>query len=195
MKYTEALAQKGLPLEELSKSIQKKVAELTFLSEQIQALQKEDLDEKTAVDVKNFSLRLAELDEEISENIIRFDKEKHLKKLKQLEEFKIQKQLKKGISADAAEFVKSMPKLPIKEQVEVVAPIQEASTIKKVAAPIEETQVPQYEDNDQYVEAEEEFEVKSSQKQKNGSLNLLLIGAGVFLLTWGAVNMFRESRK
>ena len=44
------------------------------------------------------------------------------------------------------------------------------------------------------IETEEEFEVKSSQKQKNGSLNLLLIGAGVFLLTWGAVNMFRERK-
>ena len=55
MKYTEALAQKGLPLEELSKSIQKKVKEFTFLKEQIEALQNEDLDETTAEDVKFLS--------------------------------------------------------------------------------------------------------------------------------------------
>ena len=42
MKYTEALAQKGLPLKELSKSIQKKVIEFTFLKEQIEALEKEN---------------------------------------------------------------------------------------------------------------------------------------------------------
>ena len=88
MKYTEALAQKGLPLEELSKSIQKKVKEFTFLKEQIEALQNEDLDETTAEDVKFLSIRLEELDEEISIAITRFDKEKHLKKLQQLQDAK-----------------------------------------------------------------------------------------------------------
>ena len=185
MKYTEALAQKGLPLEELSKSIQKKVKEFTFLKEQIEALQNEDLDETTAEDVKNLSIRLEELDEEISIAITRFDKEKHLKKLQQLQDAKKKSLEAKGEDKEPETALEETPTIePVVKKVSVpeVAPAQE---------------VPQYEETPepQYVEAEEEFEVKRTQKSKNGSLNILLIGVGAFLITWGAVNMFRESKK
>ena len=192
MKDTEALAQKGLPLEELSKSIQKKVKEFIFLKEQIEALQKEDLDESTAEDVKNLSLRLEELDEEISIAITRFDKEKHLKKLQQLQDAK-KKSLEAKGEAKEPELALEEESPAIPEPLPTIEPV-----VKKVSVPEAPAQeVPQYEETPepQYVEAEEEFEVKRTQKSKNGSLNILLIGVGAFLITWGAVNMFRESKK
>ena len=191
MKYTEALAQKGLPLEELSKSIQKKVKEFTFLKEQIEALQNEDLDETTAEDVKFLSIRLEELDEEISIAITRFDKEKHLKKLQQLQDAKKKSLEAKGDKEPELALEDESPAIP--EPLPTIEPV-----VKKVSVPEAPAQeVPQYEETPepQYAEAEEEFEVKRTQKSKNGSLNILLIGVGAFLITWGAVNMFRESKK
>jgi glucan-binding YG repeat protein len=197
MKYTEALAQKGLSLEELSKSIQKKVTEFTFLKEQIEALEQEDLDETTSEDLKKLSDRLKELDEEISVAITRFDKEKHLKKLQQLQESK-----RKSLEQKTEQAEPEVVAANIEAHTTETAPLKAPEPIKEQPAPAPkpqpapEQQVPQYEEAEpQYVEAEEEFEVKRTQKSKNGSLNILLIGVGAFLITWGAVNMFRESKK
>jgi len=213
MKYTEALAQKGLPLEELSKSIQKKVIEFTFLKEQIEALEQEDLDETTTEDLKNLSVRLEELDEEISVAIIKFDKEKHLKKLQQLQESKrkslelkaeqveleVSSNLEENKAASAIEADETEPATlgepaPLEEpNVEEPENEQVESQFKQVE---QHQKVSQYQEQEpDYYQSEEEFEVKRTQKSKKGSLNILIIGVGVFLVSWGTINFFRENRR
>jgi len=213
MKYTEALAQKGLPLKELSKSIQKKVIEFTFLKEQIEALEKEDLDETTTEDLKNLSVRLEELDEEISVAIIKFDKEKHLKKLQQLQESKrkslelkaeqveleVSSNLEENKAASAIEADETEPATlgepaPLEEpNVEEPENEQVESQFKQVE---QHQKVSQYQEQEpDYYQSEEEFEVKRTQKSKKGSLNILIIGVGVFLVSWGTINFFRENRR
>jgi len=213
MKYTEALAQKGLPLEELSKSIQKKVIEFTFLKEQIEALEQEDLDETTTEDLKNLSVRLEELDEEISVAIIKFDKEKHLKKLQQLQESKrkslelkaeqveleVSSNLEENKAATAIEADETEPATlgepaPLEEpNVEEPENEQVESQFKQVE---QHQKVSQYQEQEpDYYQSEEEFEVKRTQKSKKGSLNILIIGVGVFLVSWGTINFFRENRR
>jgi len=213
MKYTEALAQKGLPLKELSKSIQKKVIEFTFLKEQIEALEQEDLDETTTEDLKNLSVRLEELDEEISVAIIKFDKEKHLKKLQQLQESKrkslelkaeqveleVSSNLEENKAATAIEADETEPATlgepaPLEEpNVEEPENEQVESQFKQVE---QHQKVSQYQEQEpDYYQSEEEFEVKRTQKSKKGSLNILIIGVGVFLVSWGTINFFRENRR
>jgi len=209
MKYTEALAQKGLPLKELSKSIQKKVIEFTFLKEQIEALEQEDLDETTTEDLKNLSVRLEELDEEISVAIIKFDKEKHLKKLQQLQESKRKSLELKAEQVESEvspilEHTENKAATNIEAHTTETAPLEqpyveetENEEVESQFKQVEQHQkVPQYQEQEpDYYQSEEEFEVKRTQKSKKGSLNILIIGVGVFLVSWGTINFFRENRR
>ena len=200
-------------MEELSKSIQKKVIEFTFLKEQIEALEQEDLDETTTEDLKNLSVRLEELDEEISVAIIKFDKEKHLKKLQQLQESKrkslelkaeqveleVSSNLEENKAATAIEADETEPATlgepaPLEEpNVEEPENEQVESQFKQVE---QHQKVSQYQEQEpDYYQSEEEFEVKRTQKSKKGSLNILIIGVGVFLVSWGTINFFRENRR
>ena len=46
----------------------------------------------------------------------------------------------------------------------------------------------------QEVEAEEEFEKKGENKPRKVNVPLVIMGVGALLLTWGAVNFFKERR-
>ena len=201
MKYKQALAERGLQLENVSKSIQKKVKDFSYLKQQIEELgSEENLDEEIKQRVVNLKKQLQEADEEIYLAILKFNVEAHQKRLEQLEELN---QIKKMRRLAASETVEQMPVEPIEEQTVV----ETKPELPPVVPSVVETQQPEPQPQPQpqpepqpqpqeipYVEAEE-FEPKATQKPKKGSLNIALFALGVFIAAVAGINMYKENRK
>ena len=191
----------SLQLEEVSKGIQKKVKDFSFLKQQIEELgSEENLDDEIKERVANLKKQLQEADEEIYLAILKFNVEAHQRRLEQLEELNEQKRMKK-----LAKEQENQPVLAQPTTVEKVSePIQEtiAEPVETVVESVAEKTEPQPEPQPQqqqeeqipYVEAEE-FEPKATQKPKKGSLNIVLFAVGVFIAAVAGINMYKENRK
>lgn len=101
MKYLEALNKRKLSLENLPKSLQKKISEL---NSQIKALKEiedipaDDLQESDIEDIKQIRKNLLELDTYIEHKVNIFDQAKYERKLEQISKFsEIKKNKKEGV--------------------------------------------------------------------------------------------------
>jgi hypothetical protein len=211
MKYQETLAQRELVIEDLPKSQQKKI-------EEIEA----DVDDESREEFEAIKSQANQADEEIQGFIEKFDVEKAREQRARLAEMR--SRIKKPVeSVPNAPKVESTPvqstptPAPVSVPEPVSAPVAHTAPVQdneqSIAAHIEELKkeaqispddfgneeqeqepIQSYPQEALEVEAEEEFEKQGERKPRKVNIPLVVMGVGALLLTWGAVNFFKERR-
>lgn len=219
MKFKLALDEKGLNVEDLPKSQQKKITEIIKIKRKIDEIEIDGVDESVANEFESIKALSESIDEELVDFIAKFDVEKSREQRARLAEMraKVGKEPKY--------------KAPVeKQEPEMEAPVQTPpppSRNEPDAVPIEQIVAKQLEElkkeavvypdqfinddeelinnvrggnhaNDNHsepIEVEaEEFEKQGERKPRKVNLPLIVMGVGALLLTWGAVNFFKERR-
>jgi FtsZ-interacting cell division protein ZipA len=204
MKYLEALKKRNLSVENLPKTVQKKIKDLDF---QVNALKdveqnsNQELTDSDLADIEVIRASINELDNHISHKINIFDQAKYDEKLAKISKMTKAKQgIKEEEQVQEPEVEVQEPEVEEPVVAKVVAMNEEPKTAPApqpapqptYVAPPPPTQAPApvYEEQHE----EEEFERKGEGKPKKMTTGILLMGVGAFFLTWGAVNFFK-SRK
>ena len=218
MKYQHLLDEKGIQFSDLSSSLQNKIIKQKKNQEKLEQLKAEGVADEIKAEVEEFENALAELDKDIENKIKKFDLEAHKKKIEQLAAVREKKvedywkskgrenangddnsgDKKSGEEVSGAQEPNPAP-APAPEPAPEPAPqpsVPEPAPAPEVVAAAVTDDVPTPKPSRvQRHEMVEEFEKQEEvHKPKKGSLNFILIGAGAFLLTWGAVNLFKERR-
>ena len=203
MSYSELLKEKGLTIEQLSKTILTKIETLEAAKNKIADFEsEEDLDEKEQKQIVKLKKKVEELENEVYKAILKFDPENYKKRLELLEKAKNKRtgRPKKQVSAPAPAPVVAMTEPEteqhleeLSEEVEVIPEELEEELcedclddLRNGRLSVEEIRAKQEED--------EEFEKVSNAKPRKLSQSVIIMGIGAFILTWGAVNFFRERR-
>jgi len=201
MKFQLALDEKSLTREDLPKSQQLKIKEIEKLKTQIEHIELEGVDESFQDEFDKIKLQFDQADEEVVIFIRNFDVEKSRKQREQLAEMRDRK---KKLSEESEE--PALEKAP--EPVSVPEPVPAAPVPVPESAPApaqenlealkEQAQVfpEQFEEEFEEEEAEEveaeEFEKVGDSKPRKFNVPLVIMGVGALLLTWGAVNFFKN---
>jgi len=223
MKYQETLAQRELVIEDLPKSQQKKIAELEKLVSKIEEIEA-DVDDESREEFEAIKSQANQADEEIQGFIEKFDVEKAREQRARLAEMRsrIKKPVESVPNAPKVEStpVQSTPTpAPVSVPEPVSAPVAHTAPVQhneqSIAAHIEELKkeaqispddfgneeqeqeqepIQSYPQEALEVEAEEEFEKQGERKPRKVNIPLVVMGVGALLLTWGAVNFFKERR-
>ena len=209
MKYLEALKKKNLSVENLSKTLQKKIQELNhqiLALEDIENTPEEDLQKSDLEDIKQIKNNLQELDSYIEHKVNIFDQVKYQEKLekvskmteakKQMKEGGEVKEVKEPVVAKVVAKEQEPKPAPVQAPAPKPAPVQApapkpAPVEQKVyVAPTPPAPHPMHEEQQE----EEEFERQGDGNPKKMTTGLILMGVGAFFLTWGAVNFFKSRR-
>jgi hypothetical protein len=196
MKYLEALKKRDLGIDNLPKTLQKKIKELNSHNEELKKVQNntdQELSDSDLDELNSFKDVIDELDNHIAHKINIFDQAKYDDKLAKIGKMTKAKQgLKEG--GEVKEVMVQEPKVqePIVAKVVAMTPDPKTATAEETYVAPNPPQAPQpvYEEE----HYEEEFERKGDGNPKKMTTGLILMGVGAFFLTWGAVNFFK-SRK
>jgi hypothetical protein len=192
MKYLEALKKKNLSVDNLSKTLQKKIQELNYqilALEDIENTPEEDLQKSDLEDIKQIKKNLQELDSYIEHKVNIFDQVKYQEKLEKVSKMtEAKKQMKEGgeVKEPVVTKVVAIEQEPKQVPAPKPAPIQQKVHIPTPPPP----PAPTYYEEQQ----EEEFERQGDGNPKKMTTGLILMGVGAFFLTWGAVNFFKSRR-
>jgi hypothetical protein len=206
MKYLEALKKRNLSVENLPKTLQKKIKELEFQNEALKNVEdnsNEDLKESDLADIEVVKASIAELDKHIEHKVNIFDQAKYEDKLAKIS---LMSELKKGKKEIEVKEPEIEVQEPIVTKVVAVEPTPIQSNQIGNTEPIEEVYEPTREVVQEIVQdsvqeeplygqyEEDEFERKGAGNPKKMTTGLILMGVGAFFLTWGAVNFFKSRR-
>lgn len=209
MKYQNALSEKQLTTEDLSKALQKKIESVEKLESKIENA---DLTEEQ---ISKIELEIENLDNSLEKAINKFNPEVHKERLDRIAE--INKRKAEENDEEEYDDEDDNDEVVVKQEspVVVIKPKEEkvevkkvnTSNIKKINAKLDELKRSVEIDSSKLelekeiieeVETEteeiEDFKSTGERKPKKMSTGIILIGVGAFLLTWGAVNLWR-SRK
>ena len=203
MKYLEALKKKNLSVENLSKTLQKKIQELNYqilALKDIENIPEEDLQKSDFEDIKQIKKNLQELDSYIEHKVNIFDQVKYQEKLEKVSKMtEAKKQMKEGVEVKQVKepeveepvVAKTVAIEQEPKQAPVQAPAPKPATLEQKVhvAPTPPAPHPMYEE-----QQEEEFERQGDGNPKKMTTGLILMGVGAFFLTWGAVNFFKSRR-
>lgn len=209
MKFKSILIERQLEKSKLPKKLQKKIEQLEQIEEKIEEMEAvaKDPDENEGIAIAK--MRLNSLDEEVVGLLKKFDpyryqiqKEKMAKineakygpveeteETQETEETDTEEQEQVFEEESVLERIPPISKtLHIKEDLEKLRDEVEVEpdSFQPDRAPLESIVEPEPE--------VEEFEKHEATKPKKMSKGLILMGVGAFLLTWGAVNFFKERR-
>lgn len=202
MKIEKILQERGLKKEGLPIKLRRKIAQLEKLSAEVQEMVDEESDDPVNISTLEVAkVRLNDLDEALSKEIKNFNLETYSQR---------KERMKKINQSKTKKSVNSLPKEEETEQVfeetelelEKIPPISKTLHIKEDIDKLRESVEikPESFEVEEDLEVEpvepeiEEFEKEGVAKPKKMSKGLILMGVGAFLLTWGAVNFFRERR-
>ena len=207
MKYQEALNEKNLTKDKLAKQTQKKIEELENLNTYIKEVEGDvedfdDEDKKNFEDIKN---KINTLDNQLEKSILKFDLEVYERRLQVFESNRIKGGIQKEpkIEKNIVEMSQEEDEDEVEEKI-VEKKVEVAKTTQpKKASDINEklNQLKKQVSIDtnkfkQEVQEEEveEFEKKAEVKPKKNSVWYWVIGGGILVLTYGAVNLMKERR-
>lgn len=200
MSYSELLKEKGLTIEQLSKTILTKIEALENAKSKVADFEsEEDLDAKDEREIKKVKKKVEELESEVYKAILKFDPENYKKRLEILEKAKVKRmgRPKKEVSSAPAPVVAmTQPEQhleELKEEVEVIPEELEEELCEDCLDDLRNGRL-SVEDIRAKQEEDEEFEKVSNAKPRKLSKSVIIMGIGAFILTWGAVNFFRERR-
>ena len=205
MKYLEALKKRDLGINNLPKTLQKKIKDLDSHYEEFKKVQNntdQEFSDSDLDELNSFKDVIDELDNHITHKINIFDQAKYDDKLAKISKMTKAKQGIKEVEEVKEQEVRE-PEVeePVVAKVVAIEPEPKQAPVQK-AAPVEQkvhvatpTQPPAphpiYEDEE---EEEDEFERKADGNPKKMTTGLILMGVGAFFLTWGAVNFFKSRR-
>lgn len=222
MKYQDVLAQRELAVDDLPKSQQKKIAELEKLSAKIEEIEA-DVDDESREEFEAIKSQVNQADEELVTFIQKFDVEKAREQRARLAEMRsrIKKPVEKApeapieapvvpiqapVEAPVVEAPVVAPAAPVRENEQPIAQhIEELKAEEGLAEPKFELAddeidlcpdcAEKYYAEQEPVEVEaEEFEKQGERAPRKVNIPLVVMGVGALLLTWGAVNFFKERR-
>jgi hypothetical protein len=173
MNYLQAMHEKGILKEEYSPAIQKKIELLESFQE------KDDISE---ADEEDFRI----LEQDLIKSIKKFNPEVYKSRKERMGNIARKTPKNEEKTDNAVDDKKIAKKLDeLKERVQVKKELFEGSKVEESEPePVEE------------VETEEIDDYKKTQtvKPKKMSTSFMLMGLGVFFLTWGGINLWRERR-
>ena len=210
MKYQEALNEKNLTKDKLAKQTQKKIEELENLNTYIKEVESdvEDFDDEDKENFENIKNKIATLDNQLEKSILKFDLEVYEKRLQVFESNRIkggiqkEPKIEKNIVEMSQEVEEDEVEKEIVEQkIEVVTkttqPTKASDINEKLNQLKKEVSIDTNKFNQKQEEVEEEveeFEKKAEVKPKKNSVWYWVIGGGILVLTYGAVNLMKERR-
>jgi len=199
MNYLAAAKERNLDLAQLPKTLQKKIQELESLNSEFleSKVPKEKLSPKELESYNMIQEKIEELDAYLVKKVKNFDATKYQARLDSFNKMMEQrKQSKTSIEEKQVEIEDKLADL--KESVQIEPEKFEPQAPVQVQEPV---QIREPEPRpEQQVEEEEEYEVEEFDKvgdakpKKVVSKGMLLMGVGFLLLTWGAVNVFKDRR-
>lgn len=177
MKYLQALNEKKLEKEQLTKKVQAKIDALEKL---VDKLQEEDLDEDK---IEEYKQVVVEMDEEIASEIKVFDLDKHLLQMERLE--------KAHNARRKSKLPKTEPQTEPKPEPKRTE--QQINRPSKIEIKPEQPRFQEPEPEEVEVEEIKDFEKRSSGlRPKKSNLAYMMIGLGVLFLTAGVVQLRRK---
>jgi hypothetical protein len=198
MNYLAAAKERNLDLAQLPKTLQKKIQELESLNSEFleSKVPKEKLSPKELESYNMIQEKIEELDAYLVKKVKNFDATKYQARLDSFNKMMEQRKSKKeedgideiiddGGIADLKESVQIEPEKFEQAPVQVQEPVQ-------VREP-EPRPEPKQQVEEEY-EVEEFDKVGDAKPKKVVSKGMLLMGVGFLLLTWGAVNVFKDRR-
>lgn len=207
MSYLQAMIKKKVEKEQLPRGVQVKIENLEKAIEKISEYEsQDDLDEEEEAQLEKLREGVEALDSDIERSILKFDPEKYKKKLEVMMEVRAKR--KKNEVAKPKPQPESEPEneeLEQNEQVEqkIEKVKQEAQIVPEELELCEDCEeeyhsgrlsLEQINESKRRRDEEEEFEKVSNAKPRKLSKSVIIMGIGAFILTWGAVNFFRERR-
>jgi hypothetical protein len=215
MKYQEALNEKNLTKDKLAKQTQKKIEELENLNTYIKEVEGDvedfdDEDKKNFEDIKN---KITTLDNQLEKSILKFDLEVYERRLQVFESNRIKGGIQKEpkIEKNIVEMSQEVEDEVEEDEVEEKVVEQKVEVVTKTTQPKKASDINEklnqlkkqvsidtnkfkQEVQEEEVEEVEEFEKKAEVKPKKNSVWYWVIGGGVLILTYGAVNLMKERR-
>jgi len=206
MTYQEAMLEKKVEKTGLPKKIQGKIEKIEEAKNKVSELDaQDDLSVKERELLESLKKHVAALDSELTKEIMKFNPEHYKKRMelinkmseKRKENVAKKKQVVKSnevVKADKEEIAKHLEELKETAKIEPEDYVEEEWNSEKQA--MESTRPPMEELCEDCKEElyPEEFEKVSDAKPRKSSRSLIIMGIGAFILTWGAVNFFRERR-
>ena len=216
MNFKKVLLEKNLKIEELSEKLQRKIKEIENVTEELATIEstvtEADTDELEQITMLKFKINA--LDADLVSSLKKFDPAKYLQRRERMRQINDEKygrapksepeEREEPQSEVAPEvFEEKAVVAPEQFELESVPPISKTQHIKEELEKLSETVEvnPQSFDqsiiDEKVIEVEpevEEFDKADDTKPRKMSKGLILMGVGAFLLTWGAVNFFRERR-
>jgi hypothetical protein len=218
MKFKLALDEKGLTREDLPKSQQLKIKEIEKLKTQIEQIESDGVEDSFQDEFDEIKLKFDQADEEVVVFIRNFDVEKSRKQRERLADMRSRIKKPAAETEVKAEEPSPEPEAPAtvepfaepvkveepKVQAPIVSmppPVSQEEVAEKLEALKREAQVypeqfeveeEEFEPEAEEVEAEEEFEKVGNSKPRKLNVPLVIMGVGALLLTWGAVNFFKN---
>lgn len=200
MKFQLALDEKSLTREDLPKSQQLKIKEIEKLKTQIEQIESDGVDDSFQDEFDKIKLQFDQADEEVVVFIRNFDVEKSRKQRQLLADMRDRK---KKLSEPALEISSPAPEpeptkaptpTPAPEPIQEVEVAEKLEAVEKLAQVYPEKFEEEFEQEEEAeeFEAEEEFEKVGNSKPRKLNLPLVIMGVGALLLTWGAVNFFKN---
>ena len=210
MRYEEALQEKNVKKEDLSKTLQTKIDAIDRLVEKVHSA-------NTPEEASAAKDALDELDIQVARGIKKFNPEVHQRRLASIANIndkraaegpkaertpkpkpqpKVEKEVKVEIEQDEQEEVEKAPvkSSRIERLEELQRKAREAKYLKYRQEELEqEKAIQQFNAFDSQDEIKD-FKKAASVKPKGTSLSITLMGIGVFFLTWGTVNYFRTRK-
>jgi len=209
------LEQKGFDLSELPLATQKKVDELNILKADLESLKEipdDEMEEEDADEISDIEAHIDELDRIIEKKVKQFDPAAHAKKIEQIKVLAdLKKQKAKGeepikepreerpSAPTEVEVEEKLSELKQEVHIEAKAEPQQVKAVEQPRPAPQQTPPPPpapqantYEEEE--YEAEEFDKVGDAKPKKVVSKGMILMGVGFLLLTWGAVNVFKDRR-
>ena len=198
MKFENAILEKKVKREDLPKGVQKKISDVEKLAAKLTDMESVEMDESEKQDFEEAKNRLDYLDTQIEKAIYLFDPVVYQERLVRLNNMVSAKKNKKPEADADGGVVKTLKK----EDDAIVDTINGKTKNEKIQEDLDrlkktvkvKPEMIEEEIEITPTEEVEEFEKSGDAQPKKMSKGLILMGVGAFLLTWGAVNFFRERR-
>lgn len=197
MNYKNALQERELNVENLSKSLQGQITKLEADYLKITNAESEELGEEELALIEDAKKELETVDKQITEKVLKFNpmlqKRREENMSKAIATRMANKENPKETQAPAPKVVEqAAPKknnVSVKEKLEdIKKEIEEQPIIVKKAVPQRQQTQPQYQ------QQEEEFDRVEVVKKKRNGIWFAVVGISALALTWGAVNIFKNNK-
>lgn len=210
MKYEKLMQERGIKLMNLPKATQTKIEKLNLLIEDLNSLKSipdEDIEVEDLEAIKEYEIEIEELDNHLERKVELFDP---AKQAKILEKVQLMADLKKQKNVGRPKkVVEEVPKKEEPKQIDESAtqaldylskmvPVEnivQENVQENVQEPVQEIVQERQPEPELEEDEDEEFaKVGEAKPKKVINKGWWIMGVGFVLLTWGAVNVFKERR-